>query len=169
MGVSTRAVFLVLPLAACARTSEPDSELPEAEPAPLIDTSEYTGPAEEPPDAASSEPRPESVIYRSELARATANGKAGYLLSQLGPEPHRPRGRWEGWRITTVFPSDPGICAPGCDLYPGDVILTVNGSPLERPEQLSELMAKLGEMETLSVRLIRNGELHSREFQVIEG
>ena len=72
-------------------------------------------------------------------------------------------------RHDAVFPDDPGLCSHGCDLYPGDVILTVNGNPLERPEHLSDLMASLDETTKLEVRLIREGKLHQRTFVLVDG
>jgi type II secretory pathway component PulC len=113
-------------------------------------------------------PRPPDTIYRSELERATAGGKPAYLLRELAPEPYRPRGAREGWRIGSVFPSDPGLCVEGCDLFPGDIILTVNGSPLERPEQFSELVSQIGSMTELEVRLVRDGKLHERTYAVVD-
>ena len=113
-------------------------------------------------------PRPEHTIYRSELARATHDGRPPYLMQQLGPEAYRPNGRFIGWKITKVWPSDPELCAPGCDLQPGDVIVAVNGRPIEYPEHLSELMEKLPKMETLKIRMLRNGELRVNEYAIAE-
>ena len=91
--------------------------------------------------------RPESVIYRSELKRATHNGRPGYLMGQLQPEAYRPRGAREGWLIQSVFPGDPGLCAPGCDLHPGDVILTgtpAGVGPLEAQDIVSVEVEGIG-------------------------
>lgn len=146
--------------------SRSESELPEG-PASELDDEEQAATAPNPADP-TREPRPEGVIYRSELARATHGGRPGYLLGQLQPEPYRPRGSREGWVITTVFPKDPDLCMPGCDLFPGDVLLTVNGSPLERPEQLSALMEKLATADKLDVRLVRDGKLHERSYAIVD-
>lgn len=102
-------------------------------------------------------PRPPGTIYRSEVERATGGGQPAYLLRQLGPEPFRPTGRFQGWVITRLFPDDPTLCA-GCDLRVGDVILSVNGNTLERPELLTSLLADLGELESLTVHRLRGGE-----------
>jgi hypothetical protein len=122
--------------------------------------------------------RPPDTIFRDELVRATRGGKPGYLLSQLGPpEAWRVDGRFRGWRVLTVFPDDPELCAAGCDLRPGDVVLTVNGSPLERPEQLSELVGQITTMSRLAVKLVRDadpatpgmqGALHERTFAIVD-
>lgn len=112
-------------------------------------------------------PRPAGAIYRSEVVRATQGGSAAYLMSQLGPEPYRPQGRFEGWVVTRVWPGDPELCAPGCDLEPGDVLLSVNGSKLETPEQLSNLLGRIDELESIDLVGIRGGEFFERSHPVL--
>jgi type II secretory pathway component PulC len=112
-------------------------------------------------------PRPAGAIYRSEIVRATQGGSAAYLMSQLGPEPYRPQGRFEGWVVTRVWPGDPELCAPGCDLQQGDVLLSVNGSKLETPEQLSNLLGRIDELESIDLVGIRGGEFFERSHPVL--
>lgn len=112
-------------------------------------------------------PRPAGAIYRSEVVRATQGGSAAYLMSQLGPEPYRPQGQFEGWLVTRVWPSDPELCAPGCDLQPGDILLSVNGSKLETPEQLSNLLARIDEIESIDLVGIRDGQFFERSHPVL--
>jgi type II secretory pathway component PulC len=111
--------------------------------------------------------RPPGAIYRSELRRATQDGSAAYLLGQLRPEPYRPQGRFEGWIITAVWPGDPELCEPGCDLQIGDVILAVNGSKLERPEDLADAMSRLDSLETLELRGMRDGQYFERSHPIL--
>jgi type II secretory pathway component PulC len=112
-------------------------------------------------------PRPAGAIYRSEIIRATQGGSAAYLMSQLAPEPYRPQGRFEGWVVTRVWPGDPELCAPGCDLAPGDVLLSVNGSKLDTPEQLSNLLGRIDELESIDLVGIRGGEFFERSYPVL--
>lgn len=112
-------------------------------------------------------PRPEGAIFRSELIRATQGGSAPYLMAQLAPEPYRPQGRFEGWVITRVWPGDPELCAPGCDLQTGDILLSINGSKLETPEELSNMLARLDEIESLDLTGIRAGEFFERSHPVL--
>ena len=111
--------------------------------------------------------RPEGAIYRSELVRATQGGSASYLLSQLGPEAYKPQGRFEGWVITRVWPGDPQLCAPGCDLRRGDIILSVNGSKLQTPEELSNILARLDELESIELSGMRNGEFFAHSHPIL--
>lgn len=164
---------LALPFAAlawgCAAGPKSTDSLPEG-PAGEFSSDISATNASESPDVARRDraPRPPNVIYRAEIDRATGGGKPGYLLRELAPEAYRPRGAREGWVIGSVFPNDPGLCADHCDLYPGDIILTVNGNPLERPEQLSELMSQVETMTTLEVRLVRDGKLHERSYEILD-
>jgi len=121
----------------------------------------------DPSDEVATTTRPANVIYRDELLRATQHGNAPYLLAQLGPEAYTPKGRFEGWIITRVWPGDPQLCAPGCDLQVGDVILSVNGSSFETPEQLSNALAELDAIERIELTGIRGGEVFQRSYAVL--
>jgi hypothetical protein len=112
--------------------------------------------------------RPDDTIFRDELVRATNNGSAAYLLRALQLEVYRPNGRFIGWRIGSTWPEDPSLCTQRCDLQEGDIILTVNGRPVERPEQLSALLENLATMERLEIQMIRDGTLRKRSFTVAE-
>lgn len=152
----------------CRPATGPDS--PDA-PAPAPEQDETTRASESPDETASSwrpeGPRPPRTIYRVELERALAGGPA-YLLSQLGPEPFRHQGQFAGWRITTVFPDDPELCAPGCDLAVGDVILRVNGDRLETPTAFAAMLERLGELEALEVTRLRDGEAQSITYTIVD-
>lgn len=111
--------------------------------------------------------RPAKTIYRSEVLRVTNFGPA-YLLRELQPEPFRHSGRFVGWEIMQVFPDDPALCEPGCDLLVGDVVLSVNGSRLETPQQLSDEFGKLPERTTLTVVLLRNEKRHAVTYTIVE-
>jgi type II secretory pathway component PulC len=156
------ALSLVL-VVACSRESSTSVEPAErsAKSAPA----DTAAPKEaEPPRKAT--PRPPQTIYRSELDRATAKGP-GYLLQQLAPQAYKPAGRFQGWQVTSLFPDDPELCASACDLAVGDIIITVNGNNLERPEQLSQLFEKLPGLEQLEVHSVRDGKSRKVTYQVV--
>jgi type II secretory pathway component PulC len=151
---------LVLLLLGCRTAPEPHSRSDQ----PLIDEPAQSGGSTSEPEQP---PRPAGAIYRSEVVRATQGGSAAYLMSQLGPEPYRPQGRFEGWVVTRVWPGDPELCAPGCDLAPGDVLLSVNGSKLETPEELTNLLERIDELESIDLVGIRGGEFFERSHPVL--
>ena len=157
-----RPLVLIFALAAVACRPPSDADSPPNEAVP---DEHEANEADEGKQA--STPRPENSIYRSEIVRATQGGSPAYLLAQLSPEPYRPQGRFEGWVITRVWPSDTDLCAPGCDLYPGDIIMTVNGSRLETPESLSALLERMIEFETIEVSGIRNGEFYEHSYAIL--
>ena len=109
--------------------------------------------------------RPDGAIFRSEVVRATERGPA-YLMRQLQPVPHRPAGRFAGWQITALFPDDPSLCDE-CDLAVGDVIIAVNGNPLERPEQLSALLQELEDTKGLEVVRVRDGVREIKRYPIV--
>lgn len=111
--------------------------------------------------------RPPQTIYRSELDRALARGP-GYLLRQLDPEPFRHQGHFVGWEIGALFPDDPDLCAPGCGVAVGDVILSVAGDRLQTPQALSNLIEKLPRMQKLEVRSLRNGERRVVTYRIVD-
>lgn len=112
--------------------------------------------------------RPPHTIYRSEVKRALARGP-GYLLAQLGPEPFRMHGRFVGWEITRVFPDEPDLCRPRCDLAIGDIILSVNGDRLETPTAFSNMVQRLPELETLEVKSLRNEKRRIVTYTIVDG
>jgi type II secretory pathway component PulC len=112
--------------------------------------------ADAPQVAALAADRPPRTIYRAELDRALARGP-GWLLGQLDPEPVRNGGRFVGWRIASVFPDAPDVCPPGCDLLPGDVILAVQGDPLQTPHALEAMIARLDALSALEIDRVRDG------------
>jgi hypothetical protein len=112
-------------------------------------------------------PRPPATIYRSEIDRALRGGPA-YLLGQLGPEPFRHGGRFVGWELTRVFPDDRDLCAPGCDIEVGDVILAVAGNRMETPQALSALLERLPALESLEVQSLRNGQRRVVTYTLVE-
>lgn len=153
--------IVVIALTACS------AERSTATPAEIEPTVADPTPINE-PAVPTSAPRPAHTIYRSELRRATNGGRPAYLLAQLAPEVHRPNGSFMGWTITQLFPDDPQLCAQPCDLAIGDVIMTVNGSPIERPEQLSALVAEIDTMAELRIRRVRDGQMTEHVYLIAD-
>jgi len=139
-------------------TPEPAAQPPSSADAPAdAPVAAATVPGSEGPALAEApaSARPPGTIYRSELDRALARGP-GYLLYELGPEPYRLSGKFVGWEITRVFPDEPGLCAEGCDLLVGDIILSVNGDRLETPQAFSNLIEALPQLDTLVIKSLRD-------------
>ncbi|GEM_PF-4274352 len=113
-------------------------------------------------------PRPAmGGIYRSEIEEATHGYQPAYVLRELSPVAFTPRGRFQGWTIGRLFPSTPGLCGADCDLKVGDVVLSVNGSRLERPEQFSTILEALKNADSLDLRIVRDGEMLEFNYPIV--
>ena len=94
------------------------------------------------------------AIPRRELVRVL-DAQPGMFLQHVTPEPRFVRGRFYGWRLAAFFPGDARFS--GVDLRAGDIILRVNGSSVERPEQLIDVWQSLRRAKELVVEIDRNG------------
>lgn len=166
------ALALVLLAVACTRRSPP-SRPPEHEPPPAA-KAEPRAPEPAPDDAAEpaggdavpQDTTPPGTIAREDLERALSHGP-GWLLRELAPEAERADGRFVGWRIGAVFPDAPELCAGGCDLRTGDVIVSVEGDKLETPTALQRLFERADELSVLHVVRIRDGQREQLAFHIV--
>jgi S1-C subfamily serine protease len=87
---------------------------------------------------------------------ATVSQGLGAFLGRLDTEPVLVGGRFRGWRIVRLADHDP--LWNGVDLQPGDVVTSVNGRPIERPEQALTAFQSLSADPQLRVSYERNGQ-----------
>jgi len=111
--------------------------------------------------------RPPATIYRDEITRATNGGRPAYLLRQLQPVAHRPRGQFLGWELQSVWPDGPELAAM-CGLRAGEVIVAVNGLSMEFPDDRAKLLAKLETATELRVRRLRQGRLEEKAWNIVD-
>lgn len=159
--VLVRAAF-VLALAGGCRREHAAPTVPPVAPEPA--TPSAAPPLPDPSAAPTVRARAPGTIFSDELARATERGP-GWLLRQLGPEPHRSAGRFAGWTITARFPDDPELAA-ACDLEIGDIVLAVEGDTLATPQAYSSLFERAGALETLHVTRIRDGRREELIYRI---
>jgi type II secretory pathway component PulC len=110
------------------------------------------------------EPAPTSSLKRSDV-RATVKSGMGALLQRVVVDTDQPvfrSGKFLGFRITQV-PREWGI-----DLKPGDVVVRVNGFPVERPESAYEALQSLEVASELRVDYERNGEPRSLRYSIVD-
>jgi type II secretory pathway component PulC len=79
----------------------------------------------------------------------------GDFLTRLEVAPFAPGGKFRGWRIAKLREGDP--LWAGVDLAPGDVVTSVNGRPIERPEQALTAFQSLAVATELRVAYERDG------------
>ncbi|MGE0472143.1 MAG: Do family serine endopeptidase [Nitrospirales bacterium] len=71
----------------------------------------------------------------------------------------------QGVLINEVYQNDPAHLA---GIKPGDIILTVNDSPVDTPNQLSRLVAKVEPGETAIIRVLRDGQEYTYPVAMVE-
>jgi type II secretory pathway component PulC len=120
-------------------------------------------PAAAGPPATSAKAEAEPTTRPGHLPRAavlaTLSQGLGAFLSQVDTEPVLVSGRFHGWRIVRLAESDPQKPFwKGVDLGPGDIVTSVNGRPIERPEQALTAFQSLAMDPQLRVAYERNGK-----------
>ena len=114
--------------------------------------------AEQPPP-----PSRQGSIARDELDRVIEGG-LGRFLAHVQTEPHLDDGRFVGFRVVEL--NVPFLS--GVDLAPGDTLLSINGLPIERPEQALAAWNGLRVASELTVEYLREGERHQLRFAIEE-
>jgi len=111
-----------------------------------------------PPDRA-----PPGQLYRDEVVRLVDAG-FGEFLQKLEVEPEVRDGRFIGWTVVALYPRD---FWGQVDLAPGDVVTSVNGSPIERETQVYEAFQALKSAPELRVAYTRAGTARSLSYRIV--
>jgi hypothetical protein len=108
-------------------------------------------------------PRPHNVVNRDELDRALEEG-IGRFLQRVRVAPARdPSGQFVGYQILELFPGENRrIDCP----RPGDVLRTVNGTPISRPDELYGIWQTLGRVDRIDILVMRGGQPVQCAFHV---
>jgi S1-C subfamily serine protease len=126
--------------------------------------------AEAPPPAPIEEPPPPPPAVEGEIARAqlavVLDAGLGRFLQGVVTEPELESGRFVGFRLVSLYPDDERMRA--VDLVAGDVILSVNGLPIERPEQALHVWSSLRVASELLVAYRRDGEDRQLRFAIVD-
>lgn len=122
-------------------------------------------PAPPPPPARTAPP---GTITQSELL-AVLDTSPGVFLSHVELEPRLVGGRFAGWTVRRFFPGDARfVDAP---IRVGDIVLRVNGSTCERPEQLIAVWKRLREAQpgdaALEVEVNRGGVVTAWRWPIV--
>ena len=161
MKVIALSFFLVLLGCGAAHKAELD------ESAPLIDESAHVpvavADASGNPDPATTPPLPPGAIQRADLHAVLAAGPAA-LLQKVVTEPVRKNGKFVGFRIAKFTQRPPAAI----DLRPGDVVLSVNGRKIERPENYFQVFEELQVASELRFKLLRDNELKTLLYPIID-
>ncbi len=88
-------------------------------------------------------------LPRRDLLRVLDAGPAAFL-QRVDVKPWRSGGRFSGWEVVTIE-------IPG-EIVPRDVVLSVNGLSLERPEQFQAIWDSLRRAPRLEIKTLRDGK-----------
>ena len=113
-----------------------------------------------PPATAAASAAPEHVVARSAVDAVVSEGLGMFLRRvDIDDQPVFVGGKFHGFRIAGL--RDPQFWN-GVDLKPGDVVTSVNGFPIEHPEQAQTAFESLEVASELRVVVEREG--HPREI-----
>lgn len=112
---------------------------------------------------ASPSPVPPGSIHRADLQAVLAAGPAA-LLQRVTMEPVRENGRFVGFRIAGFVGRPPSAI----DLRPGDIVLTVNGRRIERPENYFQVFEELQVASELRFELLRSAEVKTLLYPIVD-
>ena len=102
-------------------------------------------------------------IKRSKVKQTIGKG-LGYFLQNVAVEeyPAMKANRFYGWKLRSVS-ADLGV-----DLRPGDVVVHVNGMPIEHPEEADLAMRSLEKATSLRVAFERDGKPQTLELPITD-
>ncbi len=109
---------------------------------------------------------PDHAVQRSVLRAVVSQGLGAFLQHvDLDDQPVFVGGKFHGFRIAGL--RDAKFWS-GVDLKPGDVVTSVNGFPIEHPEQAQTAFESLDVASELRVALERGGQARELTYSVVE-
>jgi type II secretory pathway component PulC len=116
--------------------------------------------------ASTSLPTPAYTLRRSTVKEALKTPGVLFQYVVLDTHPVFLAGKFHGFRVAELR-GGPEEWS-GIDLKPGDVVTSVNGFPIERPEQALEAFQSLSVASELRVDLEREGEPRSLRWAIVD-
>ncbi|MFO0712970.1 MAG: PDZ domain-containing protein [Sandaracinus sp.] len=104
------------------------------------------------------------TIQRAALDEVLSRGP-GAFLSKVAVEPNLVEGRFTGFRVTELRDT---ALFESVDLQPGDTIVSVNGQPIERPEQAFEVWSGMRVASELTVDVLRDGQPRQLRYPIVD-
>lgn len=111
-------------------------------------------------------PTPAYTLRRSTVKEALKTPGVLFQYVVLDTHPVFLSGKFHGFRVAELRGGPEGWS--GIDLKPGDVVTSVNGFPIERPEQALEAFQSLSVASELRVDLEREGEPRSLRWAIVD-
>lgn len=146
------AAGLIVSLGAACGGSYPESEYPSKPPHGVTPPEDDQAPA------------PPGSLWRRDV-NAVLDGGLGLFLQHADLAPELQQGTFVGFKIVELRP--PGWWQ-GVDLLPGDVIVQVNGMPIEQPTEAHDAFESLRKADKLTVRYMRGAETRDLVYTIID-
>ena len=119
-----------------------------------------------PPSAAKGPQGSDHVLPRSVVRDVVAQGLGSFLQRlDLSDQPVFVAGKFHGFRIAALHDDS---FWKGVDIKPGDVVVSVNGFPIERPEQAETAFESLDVASELHVAFEREGKPRDLVYAIVE-
>jgi type II secretory pathway component PulC len=109
-------------------------------------------------------PAPPGTLWRHEVNDAIDHG-LGYFLQRVEVEPEFADEKFLGFRVVQLHPL---AWWQGVDIQPGDVVLSLNGMPIERATEAHAAFESLRTAKELRVAYLRNGQKREIKYAIVE-
>jgi len=112
---------------------------------------------------------PDALSWSGKVTRADLDLilKAGIplFLRRVPIEAHKPKGKYVGFRIVSI---DGKPEVKGLQVRAGDVVTSVNGMSIERPEYLMRIWQELGVASEIRIEFLRDGKPMIERIEIVE-
>ena len=109
---------------------------------------------------------PDHTVARSAVHAVVSEGLGMFLRRiDLDDQPVMVAGKFHGFRVAGL--RDPQFWS-GVDLKPGDVVTSVNGFPIERPDQAETAFESLEVASELRVAIEREGQQRELVYAIVD-
>lgn len=116
--------------------------------------------------ASASAPAPDHKLARSAVREVVAQGLGAFLqYVDVSDQPVFVAGKFHGFRIAGLRDT---AFWQGVDLKPGDVVVSVNGFPIEHPEQAATAFESLDVASELHVTYERDGQPRDLVYAIVD-
>jgi hypothetical protein len=109
-------------------------------------------------------PAPPGSLWRHDVNAAIDKG-LGHFLQRVDVEPEFADEKFLGFKIVQLHPM---AWWQGVDILPGDVVLSLNGMPIERATEAYAAFESLRTASELRVAYIRNGQRRELKYAIVE-
>jgi hypothetical protein len=109
-------------------------------------------------------PAPPGALWRRDVNAVLDEG-LGRFLQHAELDPEVQAGAFVGFRVLELRPA---AWWQGVDLVPGDIVMQVNGMPIEQPTEAHAAFESLRQAAQLRVKYMRKGEARELTYSILD-